>query len=111
MQYTYTAHVISVYDGDTIRVDIDLGFGVWLHNQTLRLYGINAPEVRGKERPAGLRTRDALRAKINGKQIKIRTHKDKKGKYGRWLADVFFDSEHLNTWLIVEGLAKAKSYD
>ena len=47
--YEYRATVISVYDGDTITVDIDLGFGIVLRKQKLRLYGLNTPEVRGAE--------------------------------------------------------------
>jgi len=45
--YVRRVRVISNYDGDTIRADIDLGFGQWSHNQTFRLYGINTPELRG----------------------------------------------------------------
>ena len=48
--YEYRAFVRKVYDGDTITVDIDLGFEVMLKNQKLRLYGINTPEVRGESR-------------------------------------------------------------
>ncbi len=45
--YNYKAVVKSVYDGDTCTVDIDLGLGTWVHGEKLRLYRINAPEVRG----------------------------------------------------------------
>ncbi len=45
--------VVNVYDGDTITVDIDLGFNMVMCNQKLRLYGINTPEVRGEEREEG----------------------------------------------------------
>ena len=73
----------------------------------MRLYGIDTPEVRGKEREAGLRSRDALREKILGKEIKIKTQKDKKGKYGRWLATIYGDSdESINEWLLNENYAK-----
>ena len=49
-QYLYKATVTEVYDGDTITVDIDLGLNVWLKDQTLRLLGIDTPELRGEER-------------------------------------------------------------
>ena len=62
--YEYRAFVRKVYDGDTVTVDIDLGFDVVLKGQKIRLVRINAPEVRGKERPEGLKSRDALRNKI-----------------------------------------------
>ena len=86
--YEYRAFVRKVYDGDTVTVDIDLGFDVVLKGQKIRLLKINAPEVRGKERPEGLKSRDALRKKIGNKWIKIKTQKDKKGKYGRWLGEL-----------------------
>ena len=41
--YTYNAIVKDVLDGDTVKVDIDLGFGVWLNSQVVRLARINAP--------------------------------------------------------------------
>jgi micrococcal nuclease len=96
-----------VYDGDTIRVDIDLGLGVWLRNQTLRLYGINAPEVAGKEKEQGIEARDWLRAWLwNDRQVLLRTHKDSKGKYGRWLAEVFIDNWNINEKMLQLGLAE-----
>lgn len=88
--YEYVANVISVYDGDTFRCDIDLGFGVELKNQCIRLLGLDTPEVRGVEREAGLEVRDFVRDKILDKTVLLRTHKDDKGKYGRWLAEVFY---------------------
>lgn len=103
--YEYKAFVRKVYDGDTVTVDIDLGFGVALKNQKLRLLRINAPEVRGEQRPEGLKSRDALREKIANKWIKIKTQKDKKGKYGRWLAEIWLEEECINDWLIKEGHA------
>ena len=103
--YEYRSFVRKVYDGDTITVDIDVGFGVVLMNQKMRLLRINAPEIRGTQRPDGLKSRDALRKKIANKWVKIRTQKDKKGKYGRWLAEVWIEEECVNDWLIKEGYA------
>ncbi len=48
--YHYRAVVVSVYDGDTCTVDIDLGLNTWVRGEKLRLYRINAPELRGSER-------------------------------------------------------------
>ena len=103
--YEYRAFVRKVYDGDTVTVDIDLGFDVVLKNQKIRLVRINAPEVRGKERPEGLKSRDALRSKIGNRWIKIKTQKDKKGKYGRWLGEIWLEDLCVNDWLINEGYA------
>ena len=104
--YEYKAFVRKVYDGDTITVDIDLGFDVVLKDQKIRLTKINAPEVRGEQRPEGLKSRDALRDKIANKWIRIKTQKDKKGKYGRWLGELWLDGECVNDWLLKEGYAK-----
>jgi|TARA_R110000822_G_C14997673_1_gene460399 micrococcal nuclease len=104
--YEYKATVTKVYDGDTITVDFELGFGIILKSQKIRLLGINTPEVRGKSKPEGLISRDALRTRILGKVITIKTSKDKKGKFGRWLGEVFIEEENVNQWLIAEGHAK-----
>ena len=103
--YEYRAYVKSVYDGDTITVDIDLGFGVLLQSQKIRLLKINAPEIRGSERKMGLISRDALREKISDKWIVIKTTRDKKGKYGRWLGEIWIDEVCINDWMISEGFA------
>ena len=105
--YEYKATVTKVYDGDTITVDFDLGFGIALQKQTIRLLGINTPEVRGAERTEGIISRDALRQRILGKVVTIKTSKDKKGKYGRWLGEVFMEEENINQWLLTEGYAIA----
>jgi len=105
--YEYRAIVTKVYDGDTITADIDLGFGIVTKKQKIRLLGINTPEVRGSEKPQGIISRDALRQRILGKEVIIKTSKDKKGKYGRWLGEVFVEDENINQWLLKEGYAKA----
>ena len=104
--YEYRAFVRKVYDGDTVTVDIDLGFDVVLKDQKIRLTKINAPEVRGEQRPEGLKSRDALRDKIGNKWIRIKTQKDKKGKYGRWLGEIWLEDVCINDWLLSEGFAK-----
>tara|TARA_R110000772_G_scaffold20466_1_gene56654 strand:+ start:15983 stop:16327 length:345 start_codon:yes stop_codon:yes gene_type:complete len=113
--YTYKAYVVSIYDGDTIRVNVDLGFGVYNKGnngkgEPLRLYGINAPEVRGEQRDQGLISRDRLRELILDKDIIIKTIKDSKGKYGRYLANVYLDDVNINEQLVAEGLAVFKEY-
>ena len=109
--YTYFAYVSDVYDGDSITVDIDLGLNTWSMGQKLRLYGINTPEVRGPDKERGLMVRDYVRHELlfvaQGKVL-IRTHKDRKGKYGRWLATVFYSDNYernLNEELVQLGYA------
>lgn len=107
--YHYRAVVRSVYDGDTLTVDIDLGLKVWLKGQTLRLYGIDTPEIRGEERPRGVQVRDFVRHYLpEGTAVIVRTHKDRTGKFGRWLAEVWPDGweESVNDRLLRLGFAK-----
>lgn len=113
--YTYRAVVVSVYDGDTCTVDIDLGLGIWAKSEKIRLCRINAPEVRGDERQQGLKSRDRLRELIDGKPIIVETIKDKKGKYGRYLGEIWMESDegnpvNINDLLVSEGLAEYKDY-
>jgi micrococcal nuclease len=81
--FEYNAIITSVYDGDTVRADIDLGFGIWIRNQPLRIHGIDAPEM---GTPEGLEARDFARGQLQGKTVKVKTLKDAKEKYGRYLA-------------------------
>lgn len=107
--YTYSAKVISVYDGDTITIKIDLGFKI-TQEMKMRLYGLNAPEIRGIERPFGITSRDKLRQLILNKKVQIRTFKDKQGKFGRYICEVYLDSVNINNFMITRGFAKAKEY-
>ena len=121
--YEYEAKITDVYDGDTVTADIilkrfsiDLGFffhisfKIKLKKQKLRLSGINAPEIRGEQRPDGLISRVRLRERILNKDVRIKTLKDKKGKYGRYIAEVICDGDNINDWLVTEGLAEYKKY-
>ena len=58
--YLYKAKITKVYDGDTCTAIIDFGFHIQ-QTMRLRLAEIDAPEIRGKERPDGLKARDFLR--------------------------------------------------
>ena len=107
--YQYKAVITEVYDGDTVTARIDLGFNVSI-TEKLRLDGINTPEVRGSERPLGLISRDRLRDKILGREVIVKTLKDKKGKYGRYIAEIMYQGESVNHWLVSEGLAVYKEY-
>ena len=89
--YQYKAQVKSVIDADTIDVLIDLGFGVHTM-QRLRLYGIDAPEMKTE---AGKIAKEYVKSVLLGADasmfVYVRTFKDKKDKYGRKLAVVYFD--------------------
>lgn len=104
--YVYRAFVRRVFDGDTVTVNIDLGFGVVLQDQSVRLLRINAPEIRGESREAGVRSRDALRERISNRWVVLRTEKDKREKYGRWLGEIWVGGVCINDWMLSEGHAK-----
>ena len=95
--HEYNCTIRRVVDGDTVDVDIDLGFGIWIHNERVRLYGIDTPESRTRdleEKKAGLFAKDVVLHYLpeGSKQVLI-THKDKVGKYGRVLGEfVIYDS-------------------
>jgi len=108
--YTYKAKITSVYDGDTVTADIDMGLKIWAHGEKLRLHRINTPEIRGDEREQGLVSRDWLREKLDDQEVMIQTIKDKKGKYGRYLAEIYLDGVNINDLLVTEGLAEYKEY-
>lgn len=112
--YHYKAMITAVYDGDTVTADIDLGLKTFIKGEKLRLNRINAPELRGAERPAGLVARDWLRSRVLGKTVLIETFKDKKGKYGRYIAELWLPEKegfiNVNDELVRQGLAEYKSY-
>lgn len=95
--YEYKAEVIRIIDGDTVEAKLDLGFNTSVI-KTLRLYGINTPEVRGvpeeeklRGYAASLELKNILEPNEN--RVIIRTQKDKQGKYGRYLATLFADHD------------------
>ena len=113
--YTYKAKVTKVYDGDTITVDIDLGLSTWIHGEKIRFYRIDTPELRGEERPEGLLARDYLRDLILDKEIILQTIKDKRGKYGRYLGEIWLKDENeqyinVNDKMVAEGYAELYVY-
>lgn len=100
---TYKVKVLHVHDGDTFTGEVDLGLDVKIA-VTFRLAGLNAPEVVGKGKPAGLVSTEFLREKINNaKELLVKTKK--KEKYGRYLATVFCDGVNINEQLVKEGYA------
>ena len=94
--YEYRVEIVRVVDGDTVDVDIDLGFGVWLKKQRVRLYGIDTPESRTRdlnEKKYGLMAKEYLKEMISNGAI-LKTRLDGKGKYGRILGEfIVLDNE------------------
>ncbi len=104
--YEYSAVITSVYDGDTLTADVDLGFKMCAKKIKLRLLGVNTPEIRTKdpdEKARAIIARDRVRELCLDRAVVIIT--SKKGKYGRWLSSVSIDGQDLAELLISEGLA------
>lgn len=87
--YIYRAVVVRVIDGDTLVVDIDLGFRIWVRDQHLRLLDVHTPELHGTGAAEGVKAKNLLVGWVSGLDVIVRTEKDKTDKYGRMLADVF----------------------
>jgi len=99
--------VIKVYDGDTITIASKLPFkDSPLYRLSVRLYGIDTPEIKGKsedEKTTAKITRDALAALILNKVVILKNIQTE--KYGRILADVYLGEIHINEWLLKEKYA------
>ena len=116
--YQYKAIITKVIDGDTVDVDIDLGFEVWLRNQRIRLYGIDTPESRTSdkvEKVFGNLAKDKILSFCPvGAKIVLQTKADdSRGKYGRILGELIVDDVNVNQYMIdnsyaVEYFGKSK---
>ena len=100
--YEYRAKLIKVVDGDTVDVDIDLGFGVWLKDERVRIMGIDTPESRTRdkvEKVFGLAAKERLKELLGPnptlKTFAAKDGEDMKGKFGRILGDfnVYYGKE------------------
>lgn len=104
--YQYKAIITKVIDGDTVDVDIDLGFDVWLKKQRIRLYGIDTPESRTSDKVekvfGNLAKAKVLHFCPVGEQIVLQTKTDdSRGKYGRILGELITkDGVNVNTYLV-----------
>ena len=108
--YHYNAKVVRVVEAYTVDTSIDLGFDIRI-GQRVRLYGINTPECRTRdkdEKKAGLAAKARLveMLKENKNKCVIKTSLDKKGKYGRVLGVLYVNDVDLNEALVNEGHAK-----
>src|SRR4029079_6759569 len=108
--WVYQAIVTKVYDGDTITVDLDMGLRVWQKEIDVRLFGINAPELKGATHDKGVLSRDALRALLPlGSKVTVMSHAYE--KYGRLLATVVTAPDEdgasieVNKWMVAHGFA------
>ena len=106
--YEYRCKIVKIIDGDTVDVDIDLGFGVWMHKERIRLYGIDTPESRTRdldEKKYGLIAKGWIEKFMPvGSMQTLITQKVKSGKFGRILGKFRVNDGHfdiiLNDWMI-----------
>ena len=110
--FEYRCKIVRVVDGDTVDVDIDLGFGIWIHKERIRLHGIDTPESRTRdleEKKYGLLAKEQVKYFLPKGSIQtLITVKDKAGKFGRVLGKFKIEEPlegyetTLNEWMIKE---------
>jgi micrococcal nuclease len=102
--YEYQCKIVRVVDGDTVDVDIDLGFGLWKKNQRIRMYGIDTPESRTRdleEKKYGIMAKEIVKKYLPEGSVQVLvTKKDKAGKFGRILGEFKIKNASLNEWMI-----------
>ena len=106
--YEYNCTIVRVVDGDSVYVDIDLGFNTWRRGELIRLYGVDTPECRSRsaiEKKAGLLAKGFVMQMLHeGGTYKLTTKE--KGKFGRYFGTIKIDGElTINAALITEHLA------
>jgi len=107
--YEYRCKIIRVIDGDTVDVDIDLGFQVWIRGERVRIMGIDTPESRTRdktEKAFGLASKARLKELLHGEVI-LKTEvsksgEDMKGKFGRILGDFILEDGRRATEVLIE---------
>jgi len=106
--YDYQCTIVRVVDGDTVDVDIDLGFDTWRRGERIRLYGIDTPECRTRdadEKAAGQLAKEFVEDALHvGGTYRLQTKE--KGKFGRYLGTIYLtDDTSINAALVTEHLA------
>jgi micrococcal nuclease len=104
----YRCKLRRIIDGDTVELDVDLGLRIH-RTLTLRLGDIDAPEVRGPERKAGLDATETLRDLIQGESLCVRFAGDK--SFDRWVGTLYIEREgelvDVNDAMVILGAAEA----
>ena len=105
--YEYNCEVTRIVDGDTVDVIIDLGFDI-SYKSRVRLYGIDTPESRTRdkdEKVRGLMSKQYLVDELSKGQVVIKTYKDKKGKFGRVLGEMYVADRNINLMMVDDYMA------
>jgi len=109
--YEYRATIIKIVDGDTVDVDIDLGFGIVLSDERVRIAGIDTPESRTRdleEKKFGLAAKARVK-QLLGKTCVLKTQinksgEDMKGKFGRILGDFNVYDSATDSWKLLTSI-------
>ncbi len=94
-RFCYKATYNSVYDGDTLVINIDCGFHIKLNNIKARLAKVNTPEIRGcskREKKRGLAAKEYVK-EILKEHVQFFIRSYGKGKYGRYVIDIYFTED------------------
>lgn len=94
--------VIKVYDGDTFTLGVLINDVAYRFS--VRMKGIDSPEMRGPHKDLAVQSRDALTELIMHKIVRLENIGTE--KFGRVLADVYCNDLHVNAWMIEKGYAK-----
>lgn len=100
---------LRVYDGDTVKVDVlELGFNIIITKQSIRMEGIDTPELRGSapyEKALAYQSRDLLKSILEEAEVISFTSR-KRGKFGRLIGRIYADGKDVNQMMIDSGLAR-----
>lgn len=104
--YEYKCKILRVIDGDTVDIDIDLGFGIWMHKERVRLFGIDTPESRTRdkeEKKYGLMSKQFVKDHLPvGSSQTLVTIKDATGKFGRILGKFKLNNNKILNEVMIE---------
>lgn len=104
--YQYQARLVRVIDGDTVVLDLDLGFYQWRLGRSYRLARINAPEM---STPEGVAARDGLVAHLTA-VTSFMVATSKADSFDRWIVELYADGASVSDWLVANGLAAYHTY-
>ncbi len=115
--YTYKLTTVSVIDGDTIRADIDLGYGTFLKRRVIRLHGINAPEstktIKGAPNlklSEGIKSKEFVNSILQESDLILFKSLEKEDSFGRCLGIIYFKSRGENTIINLNELLITRGY-
>jgi len=109
--YEYLGEVNKVVDGNTLEVHIDLGFGVWMHKEQIRLKDVDSPKPTGDTLKEGTAAFKYLRELLaDEERILMRTFWDPSGEFDGWLAEVSIWDEEKEAWVSVNDMVVAAGH-